>query len=74
MGWVLKKNVDQIRCGESVFIFKITNLVFADDSVLLTEAMEVLEMTRSPAEKDKSMRTEDFLDHHKRSVYWRVAG
>ena len=42
MDWVLGKVVDQSHCGASVGNAKITDLVFADDVVILAESLEVL--------------------------------
>ena len=44
MDWVLGKVVDQSHCGASVGNTKISDLVFADDAVLLAESLDVLVM------------------------------
>ena len=44
MDWVLGRVVDQSHCGASVGNTKVTDLVFADDAVLLAESLEVLVM------------------------------
>ena len=42
MDWILDRVVDQSRCGASVGNFKVTDLDFADDAVILAESLEVL--------------------------------
>ena len=44
MDWVLGKVADQSHCGASVGNSKVTDLVFADDAVILAESLEVLVM------------------------------
>ncbi|KAG0727885.1 Metaxin-1 [Chionoecetes opilio] len=44
MDWVLGKVVDQSDCGASVSNTKITDLVFADETVIFAESLEVLVM------------------------------
>ena len=44
MDWILGKAVDQSLCGASVGNTKITDLVFADDAVILAESLDVLAM------------------------------
>ena len=39
MDWVLGKVADQSRCGASVGNTKVTDLVFADDAVLLVGSL-----------------------------------
>ena len=42
MDWVLGRVVDQSHCGASVGNTMVTDLVFADDAVILAESLEVL--------------------------------
>lgn len=42
MDWVLGRAVDQSHCGASVGNTTVTDLVFADDAVILAESLEVL--------------------------------
>ena len=42
--WVLGKFVDQSHCGASVSNTKITDLVFAEDTVIFAESPEILVM------------------------------
>ena len=42
MDWVLGRVVDQSHCGASVGNTTVTDLVFADDAVILAESLEVL--------------------------------
>ena len=44
MDWVLGKVADQSHCGASVGNTMVTDLVFADDAVILAESLEVLVM------------------------------
>ncbi len=44
MDWVLGKVADQSHCGASVGNTKVSDLVFADDAVILAESIEVLVM------------------------------
>ena len=44
MDWVLGRVVDQSHCGASVGNTRVTDLVFADDAVILSESLEVLVM------------------------------
>merc|ERR1712035_25095 len=42
MDWVLGRDTDQSHCGASVCNTMVTDLVFADDAVILAESLEVL--------------------------------
>merc|ERR1712035_211282 len=44
MGWVLGKVSDRSHCGAFVGDSKVSDLVFADDAVILAESLEVLVM------------------------------
>ncbi len=44
MNWFLNRVMDQSLCEAIVRNSKITDLVFADDSVILAESLEVLVM------------------------------
>ena len=44
MDWVLSRVVNESHCGASVGNTKITDLVFADDTVIFAESLEVLVM------------------------------
>ena len=44
MDWVLGRVVEQSHCGASVGNTKITDLVFADDTAIFAESLEVLVM------------------------------
>ncbi|KAG0710480.1 hypothetical protein GWK47_022710 [Chionoecetes opilio] len=59
MDWVLDKVVDQSDCGASVGNTKITDLVFADDTVIFAESLEVLVMALEALhEEAKPLRLE----------------
>ena len=42
MDWIMDRVVDQSHCGASIGNFKVTDLDFADDAVILAESLEVL--------------------------------
>lgn len=44
MDWILGRAVDRSSCGASIGNFKVTDLDFADDAVILAETLEVLEI------------------------------
>lgn len=52
MDWVLGKVVDQSHCGASVGNAKITDLVFADDAVILAESLGVLVLALETLHED----------------------
>ena len=52
MDWVLDRVVDQSHCGASVGNTKITDLVFADDAVILAESLEVLVLALEALHED----------------------
>ena len=52
MDWVLGKVVDHSHCGASVGNAKITDLVFADDAVILAESLEVLVLALETLHED----------------------
>ena len=52
MDWVLGRVVEESHCGASVGNTKITDLVFADDTPIFAESLEVLVMALEALHKD----------------------
>ena len=57
MDWVLGRVVEQSHCGASVSNNGITDLIFADDAVIIAESLEVLVIAReAPHKKAKPLQ------------------
>lgn len=57
MDRLLDKVVDHNRCGAPVSDINVTDLVFADDTVLLMESLQVLVMTLLLGLKESCAKT-----------------
>ena len=74
MDWVLDRVVDQSHCGASVGNTKITDLVFADDAVILAESLEVLVLALETLYEDaKTLGTSGLLAQDQGTGVWRLA-
>ncbi len=75
MDWVLGKVTDQSHYGASVGNSKVSNLVFADDAVILAESLDVLVMALEILhEEAKPLGLEVSLGQDQGRGVWRFTG